>query len=389
MPIEKFAVPYSEDAVRDLRERLARTRWPDTIPGSGWTYGFDLAYLQRICEYWREHFDWKALVEELSQLEHFRYTTGDDAIHFVRMRGEGNSPTPILLLHGWPGSFLEMLKLGRLLAKPTAHGSFDVIIGSLPGFGFSSRPTASGMNTARMADLFAQLMRELGYERFACHGGDFGASVSSWLARRHPEQIIGIHLNYIPGYYRPAVADGEKPTPEERQFLDSCVRWEEQWGAYDHIQIRTPQTAAYGLNDSPAALAAWILEKFRDWADCDGDLEKRFTWDQLLANVTLYWMTETIHSSCRLYFESIPLQLERGEQIAPPCGIAHFAKEAPFPPRSWIDRGYNVQHWTDFASGGHFAAMEEPYALAGDIREFFSSLRSEPTPLEVVDCARD
>ena len=386
MPIENFELPYSEPAVHDLRDRLARTRWPDTIPGSGWTYGFNLAYLQHICEYWRERFSWKAQIDELRQLEHFRFTTGDDAIHFVRLRGEGTSPIPILLLHGWPGSFLELLKVGRQLA---AGDSFDVIIPSLPGFGFSSRPTTPGMNTARMADLFARLMHELGHERFACHGGDFGASVSSWLARRYPERVLGIHLNYIPGYYRPALLDGESPTPEEQQFLDGCVRWEEEWGAYDHIQGRTPLTAAYGLNDSPAALAAWILEKFRDWADCDGDLEKRFTWDELLANLTLYWMTETIHSSCRLYFESIPLRLERGEQIAPPCGIAHFAKEAPFPPRSWIERGYNVQHWTDFPRGGHFAAMEEPEALAKDIREFFGNLRNEPRSLEVVDCARD
>ncbi len=388
MAIRKFEVPYSEDALRDLRERLAHTRWPDTISGSGWTYGFDLAYLQRICNYWRDQFDWKAQVGHLRQLEHFQYTTGDDAIHFVRMRGQGDSPMPILLLHGWPGSFLEMLKLGRLLTQQTNQGSFDVIIGSLPGFGFSSRPTKPGMNTARMADLFAGLMSELGYSRFACHGGDFGASVSSWLARRHAERIIGIHLNYIPGYYRPALAEGETPTPEEQQFLDDCARWGEEWGAYDHIQIRTPQTVAYGLNDSPAALAAWILEKFRDWADCGGDLQKRFTWDELLANVTLYWMTETIHSSCRLYFESIPLQLEPGERIAPPCGIAHFAKEAPFPPRSWIERGYNVQHWSDFPRGGHFAAMEEPETLAGDIRDFFSGLQSEAAQREVVDCAR-
>lgn len=376
MAIEKFEVPYSEDALRDLRERLARTRWPDTISGSGWTYGFDLAYLQRVCNYWREQFDWKAQVDQLRQLEHFQYTTGDDAIHFVRIGAEGNSPTPILLLHGWPGSFLEMLKLGRLLTRQTKHGSFDVVIGSLPGFGFSSRPSKPGMNSARMAGLFSGLMSELGYSRFACHGGDFGASVCSWLARRHAESIIGIHLNYIPGYYRPALAGGEKTTTEEQQFLADCARWGEEWGAYDHIQIRTPQTVAYGLNDSPAALAAWILEKFRDWADCDGDLEKRFTWDELLANVTLYWMTETIHSSCRLYFESIPLQLDPGERIAPPLGVAHFAKEAPFPPRTWIERGYNLQHWSDFPSGGHFAAMEEPEVLAGDIHEFFGSLRS-------------
>jgi len=382
MTIQPFPLPYSETAVQDLRERLARTRWPDTIPGSGWEYGFDLAYLQRICRYWREEFDWKAEIQRLSLLHHMQYTAGGESIHFVYERGRGPAPIPILLLHGWPGSFLEMLKLVPRLTDPAAHGgdaadSFDVIVPSLPGFGFSSRPAQRGMNTARMADRFAALMSELGYERFASHGGDFGASVSSWLGRRHSARVIGIHLNYIPGSYRPGLRPGAVLGREEEQFLADSKQWDDEFGAYDHIQIRTPQTVAYGLNDSPAALAAWILEKFRDWADCDGDLEKRFTWNELLANVTLYWMTDTIHSSCRLYYEGrmAPLHLEPGERIEVPCGVAHLPKEAPFPPQTWIERGYNVQHWTEIASGGHFAAMEEPEALAADIRAFFRTLR--------------
>jgi pimeloyl-ACP methyl ester carboxylesterase len=385
MAIQTFQLPYSESAVQDLRERLARTRWPDTIPGSGWEYGFDLEYLQRICRYWREEFHWKAEIGRLARLHQLQYTAGNQSIHFVYERGRGPAPIPILLLHGWPGSFLEMLKLVPCLTDPAAHGgepsdSFDVIVPSLPGFGFSSRPTERGMNTARMADLFAQLMSELGYEHFASHGGDFGAGVSSWLGRRHPARIIGLHLNYIPGSYRPGLQPGAVINREEQQFLADADQWEEEFGAYDHIQFRTPQTAAYGLNDSPVALAAWIVEKFRDWSDCDGDLEKRFTWDELLANVTLYWMTATIHSSCRLYFEmrTAPLHLAQGERIEVPCGIAHFPKEAPFPPRTWIERGYNVQHWSEIAAGGHFAAMEEPEALGADIRTFFRRFRSEP-----------
>lgn len=382
MSIAPFQVPYSESAVQDLRERIARTRWPDTVTGSGWEYGFELEYLQHVCRYWREEFDWKAQTERLSHLHHFQYTTGNQSIHFVHERGCGPAPIPIILLHGWPGSFLEMLKLVPRLTDPAAYGgdsadSFDVIVPSLPGFGFSSSPTERGMNTARMADLFAELMSQLGYERFASHGGDFGAGVSSWLGRRHASRIIGLHLNYIPGSYRPGLQPGVVLNPEEQQFLADADRWEEEFGAYDHIQFRTPQTVAYGLNDSPAALAAWILEKFRDWADCDGDLEKRFTWDELLANVTLYWMTETIHSSCRLYFEmrTAPLHLAQGERITVPCGIAYLPKEAPFPPRIWIERGYNVQHWTELSRGGHFAAMEEPESLAADIRAFFRQLR--------------
>jgi pimeloyl-ACP methyl ester carboxylesterase len=175
----------------------------------------------------------------------------------------------------------------------------------------------------------------------------------------------------------PGLASDTQLSAEEFQFQRDEQEWEERWGAYSHLQLTTPLTLAYGLNDSPAALAAWVLEKFRDWADCDGDLEKRFTKDELLANVTLYWMTETIHSSCRLYFEGrkAPLHLNRGEQISVPCGIAHFPKEAPFPPRSWIERGYNVQHWTEMPRGGHFAAMEEPKLLAQDIRTFFRRFR--------------
>ncbi len=382
MAIQTFELPYSESAVQDLRERLARTRWPDTIPGSGWKYGFDLKYLQSICRYWREQFDWKAELEKLGDLHHLQYRTGEQSIHFVHERGKGPAAIPILLLHGWPGSFLEMLKILPRLTDPVAHGedsrdAFDVVVGSLPGFGFSSRPSERGMNTARMSDLFVELMRELGYERFACQGGDFGAGVASWMGRRHPGRIIGIHLNYIPGSYRPGLTSGAVIREEEERFLHDADQWEQDFGAYDHIQYRTPQTVAYGLNDSPVGLAAWILEKFRDWADCDGNLEKRFTWDELLANVTLYWMTETIHSSCRLYFEqrNAPLHLGPGERIGVPCGIAHLPKEAPFPPRTWIERGYKVEHWTQMASGGHFAAMEEPEALAADIRSFFRKFR--------------
>ncbi len=220
MAIQSFQLPYSEDAVQDLRERLQRTRWPDTIPGSGWEYGFDLAYLQRICRYWREKYDWKAEIGRLASLHHQRYIAGDQSIHFVHERGRGPSPIPILLVHGWPGSFLEMRKLLPRLTDPAAHGgessdSFDVVVPSLPGFGFSSRPTERGMNAARMADLFAELMTELGYERFACHGGDFGAEITSCLGRRHAPRIIGLHLNYTPGSYRPGLQPGAVLSREE------------------------------------------------------------------------------------------------------------------------------------------------------------------------------
>ncbi len=382
MPITPFAIPFSQAAVDDLRDRLARTRWPDEIPGAAWEYGFDLESLQKICEYWRKGFDWKAQIARMAQFEHFRFTVQDTGVHFIHARGNGPAPLPLVLTHGWPGSFLEMLRILPLLTDPAAHGadpadSFDVIVPSLPGFGYSDRPDRPGMNVFRIADLWAALMAELGYTRFAAQGGDFGAGVSTALGLRHPDRLLGIHLNYIPGSYRPYLAPGAPLQPVEEEFLKDAARWYDEQGAYAHLQRTQPQTASYGLNDSPAGLAAWILEKFLKWSDSDGELERRFTIDELLANVTLYWMTQTIHSSFRLYFEGrkAPLQFAEGEFVGVPCAIARFPKEEPFPPRAWIERGYNIQQWTDMPSGGHFAAAEEPALLAQDIRQFFRRFR--------------
>ena len=381
--IKAFTLPYSDAAVEDLRSRLAQTRWPDEIPGSGWDYGVDLEFMRKLCGYWKDQFDWQAQIQKLSAFHHYRYNSDDAAIHFIHERGKGPSPIPLILTHGWPGSFLEMLKTIPLLTDPASHGgnpavSFDVVVPSLPGFGFSDRPTKPGMNTFRIADLWLSLMTELGYERFAAQGGDFGAAVSTILGFRHSRHVIGVHLNYIPGSYRPYLEPGKKPDSIEQQGLDDADRWYVDSGAYAHLQRNTPQTAAYGLNDSPAALAAWIVEKFRDWADCDGDVERRFSKDELLTNVTLYWMTETIHSSCRLYYESkkMPLQFRKEDHVRVPCAIAHFPQEALFPPRAWIERGYNIQRWTEMPRGGHFAAAEEPVLLAQDIAAFFGSLSS-------------
>ena len=381
--IKVFTLPYSDAAVQDLRSRLAQTRWPDEIPGSGWEYGVDLEFMRELCGYWKDQFDWQAQIQNLSAFHHYLYNTDDTAIHFIHERGKGPSPIPLILTHGWPGSFLEMLKIIPLLTDPARHGgdpavSFDVVVPSLPGFGFSGRPTKPGMNPFRIADLWLSLMTELGYERFAAQGGDFGAAVSTILGLRHAGHVMGIHLNYIPGSYRPYLEPGTKPDSIEQQFLDDADRWYLDSGAYAHLQRNTPQTAAYGLNDSPAALVAWIVEKFRDWADCNGDVERRFSKDELLTNVTLYWVTETIHSSCRLYYESkkMPLQFRKEDHVRVPCAIAHFPKEAPFPPSAWIERGYNIQHWTEMPRGGHFAAAEEPVLLARDIAAFFGSLSS-------------
>jgi len=383
MTITPFTLPYSQAAVADLHARLARTRWPDEIPKSAWQYGADLAYMQSLCGCWLNKFDWKGQIESWSALHHYRYRSESGlGVHFIHERGLGPRPLPLIITHGWPGSFVEMLNILPMLTDPVSYGagpadSFDVVVPSLPGFGFSDRPSAPGINTFRIAKLWAELMTDLGYPRFAAQGGDFGASVSTILGLRHPDHVLGLHLNYIPDSYRPYVDPGVTISPAEQAFRADQEHWYVENGAYSHIQEMEPQTVAYGLNDSPTALAAWILEKFRDWADCDGDLERRFSKDELLANITLYWMTETIHSSCRLYYETktAPIEFREGESIRVPCGIAHFPKEAPFPPRQWIERGYNITHWTDMPRGGHFAAAEEPALLAEDIRAFFRPMR--------------
>jgi pimeloyl-ACP methyl ester carboxylesterase len=248
----------------------------------------------------------------------------------------------------------------------------------MPGYGFSDRPTQSGINAFAIADLWLRLMNGLGYERFAAQGGDWGASVTTCLGFAYPSSVVGIHLNYIPGSFKPYLGPGAADLSEaERAFLVENDRWWQSEGGYAHIQRTKPQTLAYGLTDSPAGLAAWIVEKFREWGDCDGNVEQRFTRDELLTNVTLYWLTETIHSSMRLYNESArrPLHFGEGARIQPPCAVAKFLKEAPFPPREWVERCYNVQRWTEFPRGGHFAALEEPESLANDIRTFFRPLR--------------
>jgi len=395
--IEPFAIPDAGPAIDDLRDRLKRTRWPEGARSPAAEHGVDEAFLKDLCAYWRDGFDWAEQVRRFAEFEHFCWTgpgwmgpgwtgpgwTGDRAgIHFIHVRGKGPDPIPLILTHGWPGSFLEMLRIIPLLTDPEAHGgdasdAFDVVVPSLPGFGFSDRTLQDGLNTFRIADLWADLMRELGYEQFVAQGGDIGASVSTILGLRYPERALGVHLNYIPGSYLPYLRDRAEISPEEKAFRESVARWVDEHGAYWHIQATQPLTAAYGLNDSPAGLAAWIVEKFAKWSDCDGDVYRRFTRDELLANVTLYWLTGTIYSSFRLYYEGrkAPLHFGADDYVTVPCGIAAFPKEAPSPPRSWVERGYNVQRWTEMPSGGHFAAMEEPELLAADIRAFCKRFR--------------
>lgn len=292
---------------------------------------------------------------------------------------------PLVITHGWPGSFIEMIKIIPLLTDPAGHGgraedAFDLVIPSLPGYGFSDKPREPGMNPSRIAALWAQMMQELGYNRFAAQGGDWGAVVSMALGLEHPERVIGLHLNYIAGRFLFGGTISQPQSDAEKvagAYLSELRGWWDREGGYSHVHSTKPQTLSYGLNDSPVGLAAWIIEKFRTWSDCRGDVESVFTRDELLTNVMIYWLTETMSSSVRLYYETRqrPLSLAPGNRVAPPVGVAVFPLELAMPPRSLAERGMNIARWTEMPSGGHFAAMEKPQMLANDVIEFFRPLR--------------
>ena len=379
----RFQIHVEDAVLDDLRDRLSRVRWPDEIVGTGSAYGLEPAGLRDLVGHWRDGFDWRERERALNGLAQRNVRVDGLGVHLVHERGRGPKPLPLLLTHGWPGTFAEFVKIIPLLTDPVSWGgepgdSFDVIVPSIPGYGFSDRPVSPGMNSRRVAGMWAGLMTALGYERFGAQGGDWGASIATWLAVDHPSRLAGIHLNYIPGSYRPDPGPGApEPSAAERLFLVERDRWLEDDGAYGHLQRTRPQTLAYALHDSPAGLAAWILEKLTEWSDCGGDPLRRFSRDEILTHVTIYWATGTIGSSMRLYLESkaTPLHFRAGERVAVPTGVARFAKEAPMPPREWVERVYDVRRWSEYPRGGHFAAMEEPELLAADIREFFRPLR--------------
>ncbi len=383
MAAETFSIHLPDTMLADLRRRLDATRWPDELEGAGWEFGANLAYMQSLAQYWRNGYDWRRQEALLNQLPQYRIALDGFHIHFVHVRGKGPAPLPLIITHGWPGSFVEMIKLIPLLADPAAHGgkaedAFDVIVPSLPGYGFSDRPLKDGMDPKKIAALWARLMQELGYKRFGAQGGDWGSAISIALGLDHAESLIGIHLNYIAGRFLLGGTLSQAPEDEIASgYLEQLRAWWETEGGYSHEQGTKPQTLSYGLNDSPVGLAAWIIEKFRTWSDCGSDVESIFSRDELLTNVMIYWATQTIHSSTRLYYESRlqPLSLSRVNRVEPPVAFALFAKEIPLPPRALVERGFNIARWTEMPRGGHFAAMEQPELLAEDLREFFRSFR--------------
>jgi microsomal epoxide hydrolase len=377
-----FALNVADTAITDLRERLARTRFPDQAPGEPWAYGTNVDYLRGLVEYWRTAFDWRAQEARLNAFAQFKAPLHDINVHFLHVPGKGPNPCPLLLMHGWPGSVFEFIDLIPRLTDPASFGgdladAFTVVAPSLPGYGMSFRPGQKRFGIEEIADCLADLMTEtLGYRRFAAQGGDWGGITASRMGYAHADKLIGIHVNLL------AVRrDGSMlsdPTPAERKYLDELAYWLKEETGYQWIQGTRPQTLSFGLTDSPAGLAAWIVEKFRAWSDCNGDVDSVFTRDRLLANISLYWFTGAIGSSFFPYYFRMhrPWPIPEGGRIAVPTGYSEFPREILRAPRSLAERTYtDIRRWTVMPHGGHFAAMEQPAELADDIRVFFRPLR--------------
>jgi pimeloyl-ACP methyl ester carboxylesterase len=362
--IEPFRIAIPKTAVGELHARLRSTRWPNGVIDR--TGGYPVDEAKRLVSRWTDSFDWYEQEGKLNALPQYLVTVGDHRIHTVHMRSVDSEGAPVLLLHGWPGTFVEMLALGSRLS--IAH---DVIAPSIPGFAFSSAVTNPGLSNRECAHVMAQLMDALGYDRYAVHGGDIGAGIATWIAWLYPERVVGLHLNFIPGSYAPPL--DVPPTPEEQRFIELRNRWSSEAGGYAHVQRTRPLTLAYGLADSPVGLMAWVVEKFVEYCDPASRLPD----EALLTNASIYWFTNTIASSIRIYLESrqSPLRFERGERLVTPTAIADFPFELPLPPRSWVERVYPVVRWSRMQAGGHFAALEQPDALSADIRAFLAQLQ--------------
>lgn len=373
--IRPFTVRIPQDLLEDLKKQISITSWPDEPVENGWEYGASLPYMQALADYWLHRFDWRKTESYINAYPNFIAEVEGQQVHFVHVKGKAPNSFPLIITHGWPGSFLEMLPLIPLLTEDPAF-SFDLVIPSIPGFGFSKPIQTPGGNYQRIARLWAGLMQQLGYTQYGAQGGDLGAAITIALAMQQPQRVKGIHLNYIPGSYQPYIDEKEKLGAEEEAYLKQVQAWTRAEGAYAHVHATKPLTLAYALNDSPMGLCAWIVEKFNSWSDNNGTIENSFTKEQLMANVTLYWVTRSIYSSMRIYQENskVPLHFNREAFVQTPVAIARFAKEINFPPRSYVQRSFNIQRWTEFAAGGHFAAMEQPATLCTDITRFFKSL---------------
>ncbi|HEY4285488.1 MAG TPA: epoxide hydrolase [Puia sp.] len=385
MSIQPYSISISPFVIEDLRERLGRARWPDEISDSGWEYGTNMAFLKDLCTHWGHGFDWKEQEEQLNSFAHFQTRIDEVNLHFIHEKGKGADPIPLLLIHGYPDSFVRFLKLIPLLTAEGPDGlSFDVIVPSIPGFGFSDRPSQPGMNPQRIAGMFARLMTGLGYKKFISHGGDWGSVISEELALQFSDRLLGLHLTEVPYYHLFSLPSGEL-TSKEKEYLQAGRQWQAKEGAYALLQGTKPQTLAYAVNDSPVGLAAWIIEKFYSWSDCAGGLEKIYARDELLTNLTIYWVTQTAGSAFRIYYEQAHHPWQGGGNIKVPAAFCISAKDLVPAPREFAERFFNVQQWTQLPSGGHFAAMEQPHRLAEDLFRFAGKVVPRPVAGPMVD----
>lgn len=356
----RIAVPQAE--LDDLHARLDRARWPGELPGVGWSYGIPVAYLKELAEHWRHRYDWREHERLLNEFPQFTTEIDGQRIHFLHVRSPRADAQPLILTHGWPGSVAEFLKVVEPLSR-----DFHVVVPSLPGYGFSGPTTETGWDVGRIARAWAELMRRLGYERYAAHGGDWGSGISRELGRLDAEHVTAVHLTMIMGVPRPADEDGL--TDEDKARLAQRKRYQQDLGGYAQIQSTRPQTLAYGLHDSPVGQLAWIAEKFFEWTDSAHAPEDAVDRDQLLTNVSIYWFTGTAGSSARLYKESARLWRGPQEPSPTPTSVAVFPKDLLLPVRRLAERTNNIVRWQEYDRGGHFAAMEVPELLVADIRE--------------------
>jgi pimeloyl-ACP methyl ester carboxylesterase len=385
--ISPFEIGIAPEVLSDLQRRLTNTRWLSQLNATDWDAGTDLDYLKELVDYWLNTYDWGKQEAALNQFAQFKTEVDGLGIHFIHERGKGPDPFPIILTHGWPDSFYRFAKIIPMLADPESFGgeaedAFDVVVPDLPGYGFSDKPASAG-TTYRVSNLWARLMTDkLGYERFGAHGGDWGSGITESLARDHSDSVAAIHLTDVP--FGHLLQKPDDPSPAEKKLFIDTEQWLQEEGAYAQIQSTKPQSLAPGLNDSPAGLAAWIVEKFRAWSDCGGKIESRFSKDELLTHVMIYWVTESICTSFLPYYDygnpSALTWIKEGMKkltasFKVPAAFALFPADISQPPREWAERFFNVQRWTEMPRGGHFAAMEEPELLVDDIRTWFRAFR--------------
>jgi epoxide hydrolase len=382
LDIRPFRIAIPDADLADLRERLLDARLPDQIPGTGWDFGTDMAYLRQLIDYWVHEYDWRTHEARLNFFDQFTTTVEGENIHFIHARSPEPDALPLIITHGWPGSVVEFLGVIEPLRDPRAHGgdpadAFHIVAPSLPGYAFSGPTIAAGWNVRRIAEAWASLMAALGYARYGAQGGDWGSFVSRHLADVDRDHVCGVHVNMWTGM--PSGADGELDGLSEREHahLARSADYMKTGSGYVAIQSTRPQTLAYGLNDSPAGLLSWIVEKFHAWTDNNGVVDEAVSRDALLTNVAVYWFTGTAGSSARLYYESITAGAVRPAPITEiPVGVGDYPHEIMAAPRRWVERENNIVHWNELPRGGHFAAMEEPDLFVDDVRSFFRKVRS-------------